>query len=157
MLAILIALGATGRASAQTTLDGSLGVDLGSFGFGNKIIATSQEFGVRRSLSNQFLRLRLSGPLISNQFAGYVLRGTVSGTYYEANSETGEADEYIRPNLSDYLVSISEDDAAKAGILAAELESIRTTIYRQTLFSEFERVVHGYVEEGTPITATLRG
>jgi oligoendopeptidase F len=57
--------------------------------------------------------------------------------------------------LSDYLVSISEDDAAKAGILAAELESIRTTIYRQTLFSEFERVVHGYVESGTPVTATL--
>jgi len=57
--------------------------------------------------------------------------------------------------LSDYLVSNAKDDAEKAGILAAELESIRTTIYRQTLFSEFERKVHGYVEEGTPITASL--
>jgi len=57
--------------------------------------------------------------------------------------------------LSDYLVANAESKDARIGILAAELESIRTTIYRQTLFSEFERVVHGYVESGTPITATL--
>jgi len=57
--------------------------------------------------------------------------------------------------LSDYLVANAADNEKKAGLLAAELESIRTTIYRQTLFSEFERVVHGYIEEGTPVTATL--
>ena len=57
--------------------------------------------------------------------------------------------------LSDYLVEQADSKAAKAGILAAELESIRTTIYRQTLFSEFERKVHGFVEEGMPITASL--
>jgi oligoendopeptidase F len=57
--------------------------------------------------------------------------------------------------LSDYLVEEADSKEAKAGILAAELESIRTTIYRQTLFSEFERRVHGYVENGTPVTATL--
>ena len=57
--------------------------------------------------------------------------------------------------LSDYLVNKAESKEAKIGILAAELETIRTTIYRQTLFSEFEKVVHGYVEAGTPVTATL--
>ncbi len=57
--------------------------------------------------------------------------------------------------LSDYLVAISKNKDEKIGILAAELETIRTTIYRQTLFSEFERKVHGYVEDGTPITAEL--
>jgi len=57
--------------------------------------------------------------------------------------------------LSDHLAANATTDAAKAGILAAELESIRTTIYRQTMFSEFERLVHGYVEEGTPVTAAL--
>ncbi|MBU8869888.1 MAG: oligoendopeptidase F [Gemmatimonadales bacterium] len=57
--------------------------------------------------------------------------------------------------LSDYLVNEADSKEAKAGILAAELESIRTTIYRQTLFSEFERKVHGFVESATPITATL--
>ncbi|MEN8005461.1 MAG: oligoendopeptidase F [Candidatus Krumholzibacteriota bacterium] len=57
--------------------------------------------------------------------------------------------------LSDYLAANAKDNAEKAGILAAELESIRTTIYRQTLFSEFERAVHRFVEEGTPVTAAL--
>ncbi len=57
--------------------------------------------------------------------------------------------------LSDYLASKADSKAAKAGILAAELENIRQTIYRQTLFSEFERAVHTFVEEGTPVTATL--
>lgn len=57
--------------------------------------------------------------------------------------------------LSDHLVAGAKDKETKAGLLAAELETIRTTIYRQTLFSEFERAVHGFVEEGTPITADL--
>jgi oligoendopeptidase F len=57
--------------------------------------------------------------------------------------------------LSDYLVANAKSKDEKAGLLVAELESIRTTIYRQTLFSEFERLVHGYAEEGTPITAAL--
>jgi oligoendopeptidase F len=57
--------------------------------------------------------------------------------------------------LSDYLIAKADARDEKAGLLAAELESIRTTIYRQTLFSEFERAVHGFVEEGRPITATL--
>jgi oligoendopeptidase F len=57
--------------------------------------------------------------------------------------------------LSDYLVANANGKDEKAGLLVAELESIRTTIYRQTLFSEFERLVHGYAEDGTPITAAL--
>ena len=57
--------------------------------------------------------------------------------------------------LSDYLVAHADGKDEKAGLLAAELESIRTTIYRQTLFSEFERMVHGFIEEGTPVTAAL--
>jgi oligoendopeptidase F len=57
--------------------------------------------------------------------------------------------------LSDYLVDHAPGKDEKIGILAAELETIRVTIYRQTLFSEFERTVHGFVEEGRPITAEL--
>jgi oligoendopeptidase F len=57
--------------------------------------------------------------------------------------------------LQDYLVANAKSREEKIGLLAAELENIRTTIYRQTLFAEFERVAHGYVEDGTPITAGL--
>jgi len=57
--------------------------------------------------------------------------------------------------LSDYLIARAKTKEEKAGLLVNEMETIRTTIYRQTLFSEFERLTHGFVESGTPITASL--
>jgi oligoendopeptidase F len=57
--------------------------------------------------------------------------------------------------LSDYLVSKATDPAEKAYLLVERLETIRTTIFRQTMFAEFERKVHALVEEGTPVTAAL--
>ncbi len=57
--------------------------------------------------------------------------------------------------LSDYLVRNAENDAMKAYVLTELAENIRTTIYRQTLFAEFEKTVHGFIEEGVPVTAAL--
>ncbi len=57
--------------------------------------------------------------------------------------------------LNDYLVARAPDDAQKAYLLVGRLEDIRTTIFRQTMFAHFERTVHGYVEQGVPVTATL--
>jgi oligoendopeptidase F len=57
--------------------------------------------------------------------------------------------------LADYLVAHAKSDAEKTYLLVGRLESIRGTIFRQTMFAEFERAVHGYVEQGVPVTATL--
>jgi len=57
--------------------------------------------------------------------------------------------------LSDYLVSHATDPAERAYLLVERLETIRTTIFRQTMFAEFERKAHGFVEGGTPVTAAL--
>ena len=57
--------------------------------------------------------------------------------------------------LSDYLVSHATDPAERAYLLVERLETIRTTIFRQTMFAEFERKAHGFVEDGTPVTAAL--
>ncbi|MHB8078914.1 MAG: oligoendopeptidase F [Candidatus Krumholzibacteriia bacterium] len=57
--------------------------------------------------------------------------------------------------LNDYLVARAPDDAQKAYLLVGRLEDIRTTIFRQTMFAHFERTVHGFVEQGVPVTATL--
>jgi len=46
--------------------------------------------------------------------------------------------------LSDYLVGKATDPAEKAYLLVERLETIRTTIFRQTMFAEFERRVHGF-------------
>ncbi len=57
--------------------------------------------------------------------------------------------------LNEHLVGNAESDAERAYLLTDLLETIRTTIYRQTLFAEFELVVHGFVEDGVPVTAKL--
>ena len=57
--------------------------------------------------------------------------------------------------LSDYLVRNAGDPAEKASLLVERLETIRGTIFRQTMFAEFEQKVHGYVEEGIPVTSAL--
>jgi oligoendopeptidase F len=57
--------------------------------------------------------------------------------------------------LSDYLVNRATDPTEKAALLVERLEGIRTTIFRQTMFAEFERTVHAFVEDGVPVTAAL--
>jgi oligoendopeptidase F len=57
--------------------------------------------------------------------------------------------------LSDYLIARASTKAEKAALLVERAEAIRTTIYRQTMFAEFERMVHGFVEEGVPVTASI--
>jgi oligoendopeptidase F len=57
--------------------------------------------------------------------------------------------------LSDYLLKNAVTREEKLGLLNELLESIRTTIYRQTLFEEFELAVHTAAESGTPITAAF--
>jgi oligoendopeptidase F len=55
--------------------------------------------------------------------------------------------------LSKYMVAHAGSDAERAWYLSELVETIRTTIYRQTLFAEFELRLHELVEAGEPITA----
>ncbi len=55
--------------------------------------------------------------------------------------------------LTLHLLKTETDAKRRAYILNHFLESFRTTIYRQTLFAEFERESHRMYEEGKPLTA----
>ena len=55
--------------------------------------------------------------------------------------------------LSKYMVAHAENDSERAWLLSELVETIRTTIYRQTLFAEFELRLHELVEAGEPVTA----
>jgi oligoendopeptidase F len=57
--------------------------------------------------------------------------------------------------LSDHLVANAKSDAEKLFVLNEMVNTIRTTIYRQTLFAEFELEAHTAAEKGTPLTAEL--
>lgn len=55
--------------------------------------------------------------------------------------------------LINYLLKNEKDDMFKLFLLDNYLESARGTIYRQTLFAEFELAMHRRVEEGKSLTA----
>ena len=55
--------------------------------------------------------------------------------------------------LTKYLLKTEKDPSRRAYILNHFLEGFRTTVYRQTLFAEFERIAHEKAQNGTPLTA----
>ncbi|MBQ4354209.1 MAG: oligoendopeptidase F [Clostridia bacterium] len=55
--------------------------------------------------------------------------------------------------LTKYLLSVETDPKRRAYILNHFLEGFRTTVFRQTLFAEFEHRAHMLDAAGTPITA----
>lgn len=54
--------------------------------------------------------------------------------------------------LADYLIEHAETDAQRAAIINHEIDSIRATIVRQTMFAEFEKKTHAMAEAGEPLT-----
>lgn len=55
--------------------------------------------------------------------------------------------------LIKYLLNKSKDINEKIYLLNYYLEQYRTTVFRQTLFAEFEKITHEKVESGMPMTA----
>ncbi|WAH41469.1 oligoendopeptidase F [Alicyclobacillus fastidiosus] len=54
--------------------------------------------------------------------------------------------------LLDHLLKTTDDKAKRAYLLNHQLETIRGTLYRQTMFAEFEKLTHEHVEEGGALT-----
>ncbi len=54
--------------------------------------------------------------------------------------------------LTKHLLETLEDDQQKAYVLNHYLEQFRGTVYRQTMFAEFEKIVHGMAERGEALT-----
>ncbi len=55
--------------------------------------------------------------------------------------------------LIHHLLEESKDDAEKAYLLNYFLEQFRTTLFRQTMFAEFEKIAHAKSEAGETLTA----
>ena len=54
--------------------------------------------------------------------------------------------------LNNYMVKNAKNDDEKLFLLGSYLDLLRTTIFRQTSFAEFELEIHKRVEEGQPLT-----
>lgn len=54
--------------------------------------------------------------------------------------------------LTEYLLQTASDDRQRAYLINQELDSIRGTVVRQTMFAEFEKRTHEMAEAGEPLT-----
>ena len=54
--------------------------------------------------------------------------------------------------LSRYLMQRATGDQQRAFLINREIDAIRGTILRQTMFAEFERITHALAEAGEPLT-----
>jgi len=55
--------------------------------------------------------------------------------------------------LTDHLLKVLDDKKKKQYILNHYLEQFRGTVYRQTMFAEFEKIIHGNAERQIPLTS----
>ena len=54
--------------------------------------------------------------------------------------------------LTEHLLKNAADDQERAYLINNELDSIRATVVRQTMFAEFEKTTHEMAEAGEPLT-----
>jgi oligoendopeptidase F len=55
--------------------------------------------------------------------------------------------------LTEYLLKNTQDKAVRIALLNHALEDIRATLFRQTMFAEFEQQIHSHAEKGESLTA----
>ena len=55
--------------------------------------------------------------------------------------------------LGQYLINNEKDNYKKAALINAELDKLRATLIRQTMFAEFEKIVHEKVENDEQLTS----
>lgn len=57
--------------------------------------------------------------------------------------------------LLDHMLEIEKDPKKRIYFINQYLEQVRTTVYRQTMFAEFEMIIHDKAEHGEALTADL--
>jgi oligoendopeptidase F len=55
--------------------------------------------------------------------------------------------------LNHHLLQTLDDPKVRAYLIDRYLDGFRGTLFRQTMFAEFEKMIHGMVEQGQPLTA----
>ena len=54
--------------------------------------------------------------------------------------------------LSRHLMGRARDDQQRAMLVNRQIDAVRATIFRQTMFAEFEKITHQLAESGEPLT-----
>ena len=57
--------------------------------------------------------------------------------------------------LTAHMMEQAQDDKQRAYLINRELDAIRGTIIRQTMFAEFEKITHEMAQQGEPLTVQV--
>jgi len=88
----------------------------------------------------------------------YSVRNNPFPHYNYSIFEAEVASTFNEQLLADKLIKESSDESMKAYLLTKQIDDVIGTIYRQTMFAEFERDVHAMAESGKSLTLeSLRG
>ena len=88
----------------------------------------------------------------------YSVRSNPFQHYQYTIFEAEVASTFNEQILADYMMKRAEDDKMVIYLLGKQTDDIAATIYRQTMFAEFESISHKMVESGVPLTVdSLRG
>lgn len=85
-------------------------------------------------------------------------------TYYSKKSQPFATSDYVifvaevastvnETLLFNYLLETSTDPMFKAYLINYHIEGFRTTVFRQTMFAEFEKTIHEVIESGDSLTS----
>ena len=83
----------------------------------------------------------------------YYTRKTQPFVYGGHSIFTAEVASTVNENLLiKHLLATEEDPEMRKYLINFQLEGFRTTVFRQTMFAEFEHIVHKHVEDGGSLT-----
>lgn len=117
---------------------------------GNPYILTNYEEDV---LDSVFTLIHEGG---HSMHTWYSVRNNPYMCYNYSIFEAETASTFNESLLADYLMKISDNDE-KAYIIGKRLDDIVATLFRQTMFAEFELIIHEKAERREPVTLdTLR-
>ena len=84
----------------------------------------------------------------------FYTRATQPYTYGDHSIFTAEVASTVNENLLvKYLLSKEENMEMRKYLINYHIEEFRTTVFRQTMFAEFEKWSHEQIEKGEPLTA----
>lgn len=114
--------------------------------------------------SHPFILLNFKGRLrdvftlvheMGHSMHSYYTRKTQPYIYGGHSIFTAEVASTVNESLlMNYLLDTEKDDENKKMLIAMYLEEFRTTVFRQTMFAEFEKIVHERAEQGEELTPT---
>ncbi len=82
----------------------------------------------------------------------YSVRNNPIQNYNYTIFEAEVASTFNEQLLGEYLLKNTDSKEMKAYLIGNQIDDILATVYRQTMFAEYEHICHKMVEEGQPLT-----